>query len=469
MRAILLSQAELSHVTLSQFLYSSLGEVLLQYAGELIQTDSRLSGFSALRSSIVLAAADEEGLTILNVLHHFPTRTVRVNGVRALQVVGAFTQLLHQTEQMVALIEEQSSREAATAPPVDFTQLPDLRQPGSLRWQAETLRLYDTSRDRRFEADLYSPQGQIDAPVPVVVISHGLGSDRVSFSDLAKHLASHGFAVAVLEHPGSDIDQMQSLIKGMADEVVEPREFIDRPQDVSFLLDELHHRNTNTAGQDLFDLQRVGVVGHSLGGYAALALVGAEFDFERLEYACTFEGGLNLVNFSLPMQCMALEEERAAYAYLRDDRVKAIFTMNPTISGMFGPNALAPIQVPIMMVAGSHDPVAPALLEQIRPFTWLQGIDKYLILIHGGTHIYSVAETSFEGALSLPPELAGPDPALAREYLKVSSLAFMQTYVANQEEYRPFLNASYTQSISQPPLRLDLVSTLPSSENALAE
>ncbi len=30
-----------------------------------------------------------------------------------------------------------------------------------------------------------------------------------------------------------------------------------------------------------------------------------------------------------------------------------------------------------MLVAGSDEAIAPALLEQIPPFTWLTGADKY--------------------------------------------------------------------------------------------
>ena len=60
----------------------------------------------------------------------------------------------------------------------------------------------------------------------------------------------------------------------------------------------------------------------------------------------------------------------------------------------------------------------------------------------------------------MPAELVSPDPALARQYLKASSLAFMKTYVTAQDEYRAYLTASYAQAISQPPLRLILVHTL---------
>ena len=138
--------------------------------------------------------------------------------------------------------------------------------------------------------------------------------------------------------------------------------------------------------------------------------------------------------------------------------------MNPFTSSVFGPNGLRQVQVPTMLVAGSHDPLAPALLEHIRPFTWLPELEKYLLLIQGGTHIYASSDATAYGALSMPAELAGPDPALARQYLKASSLAFMQTYVADQDEYRKYLNAGYFQAISQSPLKLTLVQALASAD-----
>ncbi|MBE7383607.1 MAG: alpha/beta hydrolase [Leptolyngbya sp. SIO1E4] len=471
---ILLTPIDVSHVTLSQFLYSSLGEVLLEYLGELIQTDARLNGFYALRSAVVLAAADSEGLTVLNVLRQFPTPALRVNGVRAVQVAGAFTKLLQETEQMIALIEDQAAIEAAASPPMDFSQLPDLRQLGALSWQTETLELYDQSRDRAFETTLYSPSPQPATPMPVVVISHGLGADNTNFIDLAQHLASHGFAVALLQHPGSDTQQLQNLLAGDVSEVIDPQEFIDSPKDVSFLLDELQRRNQSQASQSAsFNLQQVGVIGHSFGGYTALALAGAELDFEQLRADCTFEDrglrDLNLVNLSLLLQCVALDGDYEFHPSLRDDRVQAVLAMNPISGSVFGPRGLQPVQVPVMLVAGSNDPVAPALLEQIRPFTWLAGADKYLVLIQGGTHVYVGSEPSNDGAWVIPEEVVSPDPALARDYLKVSSLAFMQTHVAAQESYQVYLTASYPQAISQPPMKLMLVRTLPATASSALE
>lgn len=461
LQEILLAPVAVSPVLLSRFLYSSSGEVLLHYLGNLVQTDSRLNGFYALRSAVVLAAADTEGLTLLNVLLQFPSPTVRVDGLQTLRVAGAAAQLVEQTEQVMALIEQQTAAEIATAA-VDVTQYGDLEQPGPFPWRSEVLNLYDQRRDRAVTAELYQPQAAPSQPVPVVVISHGLGADRTSFIDLAKHLVTHGFGVILIDNPGISSQQLQNLLRGTASEVVDPEEFIQVPQDVSFLLDELERLNQANSAQSVrFDLQRVGMVGHSFGGYTALALAGAEFDFEQLQTVCAFDtNGPDLVNFSLLLQCTALQLEETALQPLRDERIKAVFTMNAIGSRLFGPEGLRQMQVPTLLVAGSDDPLAPALLEQIRPFAWLEGNDKYLMVIQGGTHIYGALDPATYDTLTLPEGLEGPDPFLARQYFKASSLAFMQTYVAHHDEYRPYLSASYIQTISRPPLELSFIHTL---------
>lgn len=53
-----------------------------------------------------------------------------------------------------------------------------------------------------------------------------------------------------------------------------------------------------------------------------------------------------------------------------------------------------------------------------------------------------------------------PDPLLARRYLKVLSLAFAQTYVADRPKYQTYLTPAYVQSISQAPMPLRLVQSL---------
>lgn len=457
LRQVLQSRADLSPVIVSRLLQSSFGRSSLQYLGEFIQTDAHQNGFYALRSALVLAAADPEGLTLLNVIKKFPTRTLRLNSDVALQSAATFTQLFNTTEQVTALIEQQSASEAK-----ETVLRPDQRlelwQAGSSQWQKQTLNLKDDRRNRQLIIDLYLPSQKNS---PLLVISHGLASDRTAFADLAQHLASHGFAVAAIEHPGSNQQQLQNLLKGLAKEVIAPNEFVDRPLDISYLLDELQRLNQSSASlQGRLELQRVGMIGHSFGGYTAFALAGAKPDLTLLQQECSSTSfNLNAANLSMLLQCSALDASKTEYDRLADPRIQAIFVMNPIGSSIFGERGINQIQTSTLLVAGSDDAVAPVLLEQACPFVWLTQPNKYLVLIQKGTHTYDI-QTSENSPLIIPTELANPDPVLARLYFKTLGLAFFKTHIATQLEYRSYLSASYVQSISQSPLQLRLVRAL---------
>jgi len=112
-----------------------------------------------------------------------------------------------------------------------------------------------------------------------------------------------------------------------------------------------------------------------------------------------------------------------------------------------------------MLIAGSADTVAPALLEQIQPFTWLTSPNKYLVLMNNGTHFSTIEESP--QSLFLPPaEAIGPEPALARRYVSGLSLAFMESYLNNKSNFRPYLQPSYALSISGDTLGLRILRSL---------
>jgi predicted dienelactone hydrolase len=304
--------------------------------------------------------------------------------------------------------------------------------------------------------DIYLPQ-RSPQPAPVVVISHGLGSDRISFQYLAKHLASYGFAVAVPEHPGSNAQQIQNLVTGRTNELAEPAEFINRPLDIKDLLDYLTKLSTtDPAYQGQLDLQRVGVIGQSFGGYTALALAGAGINFAQLENDCELEN--ETWNLSLLLQCRARGLERNQYNF-SDPRIKAAIAINPIVSSILGETNLSQIKIPVMLIAGSADTVAPALLEQIQPFTWLTSPNKYLVLMNNGTH-FSAIEESPQSLFLAPAEAIGPEPALARRYVSGLSLAFMESFLNNKSNFRPYLEPSYALSISGDTLGLRILRSL---------
>jgi len=486
LRELLQQKFKVTPTLVSQFSYSPLGEKVVQRLGELIQTDKQMNGFYAIRGALILAAADPQGLTVVNVLRRFPSNSVRINFTEGLQVVSNLTDLLKRKDAIVAFIQKEANAEAETAN-IDFSKQPDLRSPGNFRFSKITLELKDQTRDRRLPVDLYLPQrgrqgdketrGQggnlspsspsspLSSPTPplspssspLIVISHGVASDRFAFVYLAQHLASYGFAVAALEHPGSNAERFQRYFSGLASPP-EPAELINRPLDVKFVLNELQRlEKSDPRMQGKLNFQQVGAFGHSYGGYTVFTLAGAKINFDQIHRDCNPNKSLNL---SVLLQCRANELKPANYP-LKDDRIKAAFTVNPFVSSIFGESEVRQIKLPFMVVSGSQDIVTPTVPEQIRPFTWLGSKNKYLAVIENATHFTALAETPPENnVLPVPPVFLGPPTKDAHSYLNALSVAFFETYLLNRREYQVYLQPAYAKYISKAPLNLSFLQSL---------
>lgn len=156
-----------------------------------------------------------------------------------------------------------------------------------------TLQLRDSARGRDFPCEVWYPSetpgdGQ-DSPAetrdadarpgtyPLVLFSHSSGAGRRSATFLCTHLAGHGYVVAALDHSelvapelarreGETEEQKRARWEALA---------AGRLDDARFLLDQM----LGGAAWDapaVVDSTRVGLVGHSLGGWTALATAGAD-------------------------------------------------------------------------------------------------------------------------------------------------------------------------------------------------
>jgi predicted dienelactone hydrolase/ABC-type amino acid transport substrate-binding protein len=467
LRQLLVNRLNLNQNAVSRIAHSPSGEMLLKRLGQVVQTKQNQNGFSALRAALIAAAREPEGFSLIDVMRRFPSEGIWINAQLLLELNQELTSFTKYKNSILSgAIANQMQAEIAAASPVDFSKLPDPSQPGSFQVSQRTLDLTNNRNrqsafgrriGRSFEVDLYLPEG-LSKKAPVVVMSHGLGADRKMFVYLAQHIASYGFAVAVPEHIGSNARRRQALLEGLVRSDINPVEFIDRSLDIKYTLDQLE-ANSELAGK--IAPQRVVLLGHSTGGYAALAMAGAELNNERLQQECQNERPT--LNVSIILQCLA--NRLPAFNYnLYDGRIKGAIAVSPFASTLLGPENIGNIQIPTMIVGGSGDVITPIVPEQIHPFLWLKAQEKYLaVMVNSGHTFIDATETTVGDGTplsNLNQFFAGPKPSLAQGYLKGLTLAFVQSYLGDRAEYRRYLSAGYAKFISREPVKVNFVRSL---------
>ncbi len=461
-RRILTERANVPISLLSRFLYTSQGERSLDILGDFIKTGPTLSGNRAIRAAAVLATADKQnGLSLLNFLRKFPTSDIYFDIQAGLQTVGELSDLLQNTQRTVQLVNDEATKQATATPAPTPIELADLREKGSLQWDRYSLKAPALNNKYEIPFYLFIPKfaNTNVTNIPTIVIYPGLISNREPLLYLAEHLASYGFAVILTVSPNSSEEQLDKLIIGAATEIAPPESFVERPQDITAVLNYLEKSpQVDNPASSKINWKNVGIVGHSFGGYAALALVSdAQIQFADLQEACQ---GKYKWNASLLLQCVALGLPNQTYK-LGDPRITAAIAVNPVTSHVLGKSMLSKITAPIALVASSDDTFAPAVAEQIVPFTWLTSANRYLVLLNRAGHTAVTAITSSD---RLSPEvssvLAGPNPIASQDYLKLLSVAFFKTHLVQESSYANYLTPAYFANISTQSAQVSLLRSL---------
>lgn len=420
---------------------TSVGIKLLERIGEIIQIRHDINGFYGLRAAVVQTAASPEGVSFINFLKHFPT-DIKLNLQELLKLVKEISNSEKETKEFLDRLQQ---KEKNTNSKLDFKQISNLSAKGNFKTTKQILNFYDRQRDRKLVTDLYLPQGNIDS-LPVIVVSNGLGAKRDRFEELANHLVSYGFAVVIPSHPGSDRRRQKAFIRGLHKENFDATDFIDRPLDISYILDQLEEINQKEL-KNVFNLGQVGIFGYSIGGTTALSLAGAEINFRQLKQDCAQP--LNLRNISILYQCRGLELPRTKQS-LKDKRIKAAYMFVPFGKSLFGETQLRRVSIPIMWQVVDRDFLTSLLDEQVPGFNSLQNSDRYLVISEKLPH--SNATLSKEQSSS-----QAKTSKIAKTYQNILSLVFFQSYVADNQQYRPYLNSQYLQTISQKPYNLHIL------------
>ncbi len=203
----------------------------------------------------------------------------------------------------------------------------------------------------------YRDVARANGSFPLVLFSHGNAGIRFQSIFLATHLASHGYIVASPDHHGNTF-----LDIGMG--VIDVASAVNRPLDMRFLLDQLIERNASS-GDFLFsaiDTTRIGMSGHSFGGFTTFALA----------------AGANL-----------------------DTRIGAFMPLAP--ASLFDAAFFGSITAPILIQGGSLDVTTPFESQQLTPF---QSLPSGAAVV-GLAEIEGAGHFTFSDICEVPRELVG--------------------------------------------------------------
>jgi len=422
-------------------------------------------GVLDVKTALILGAKSPQGLSLLGFVEAYPNESLDIDVDRVFQVLGSFNGAFWQSQAFMAAIAPQ------LAPKRPNLNLPfDPTQPGSSKVEVLNFNFNDRKRDREIPVDIYwSKEASLNKPV--IVFSHGLGSIKTDLRYLAEHLASHGYSVVALEHPGSNETHVKKAL-ALQVPLLEAEEFLNRPKDISFILDQLKRLNeTKGELQGKLASDNVMVVGYSLGGATALSIGGGELQLTGLKQRCPG----NVLAFSLGenAQCFARSLPENSYQ-LRDERVKMAIAFSPTTSLLFGETGLTKVAIPTLIGSGSADKTTPALTEQAIAFDKLPA-PKWLVGFVGGTHL-SVKDPSTTMDQAGQPdtlysggEVVGEQAVEVRNYVKAIALAMASQLTDEADKYKVFLTPEYAQLASSERLPIRLVTKIPPQAEAIIQ
>ncbi|MDF1826297.1 MAG: hypothetical protein P1U68_16745 [Verrucomicrobiales bacterium] len=220
----------------------------------------------------------------------------------------------------------------------------------------------DEERSRTVPVKVYLPVS--NAPLPVVLFSHGLGGSRETNPYLGSHWAAAGYLAVFIQHHGSDrevwADVEPAGRMAALKEAANFRSSIGRYKDIPFVIDTLEKWNRDTAHplHGKVDLEHIGMSGHSYGANTTQAMMGQKFP-------------LNL-DFEEP-------------------RIDAFLAMSPSLhKKLTAEEAFGHIQKPVLLMTGTKDgsPIDPSTTPESRMqvFTGLPEGNKFHLVLDEAEH-----------------------------------------------------------------------------------
>lgn len=297
------------------------------------------------------------------------------------------------------------------------------------------------------EIALDAPPASEARRFPLIVFSHGSGGLRYQSFFLTEILASHGFVVVAPSHVGNTLlDEIGGTSAPMTDMMVA------RPLDVSYLITRMLEKNEDPADPfyRTIDADRIGVCGHSFGGFTSLAMAAGFGADPPPDLAPDLPEELQL---DLPEDLEPVPP---------DPRVDAIVPIAP-VSSWFGDSELAGINVPTLIIGGTHDTTTPIATESVRAYELIPA-PVFRADLDGAVHfsfsnscdlIQGMREKGIPQALIdalLGTEFTAPcgPPSLdveeAHRITNLYTVSLFEAFVEGDSRYEKYLTEAYAEA-----------------------
>lgn len=247
-----------------------------------------------------------------------------------------------------------------TIPPIVFPQYENPKMTGEYKVKTSTYTFADANRietfantgeNRKLTVEFWYPE-KTDKIYPLIVFSHGAFGVKMSNTSTFMELASNGYVVCSIDHPyhatGTiDMDGnltigsskfMQEVIDANSDIYNEKEQFELfqkwmnlRTDDINFVIDTIVESTKNRSAEvyGLIDANKIGLIGHSLGGAASTQLGRDRKDISAVinldgsmlgEYSISRDGDVVINNEPYPLPLLNFYSEYVINEIIADSK-----------------------------------------------------------------------------------------------------------------------------------------------------